>query len=120
MDGLQLIEENPLLRDIYQTLQHESLRRTLIQQTEKGFAKYGRTVDADSLTVDEWLGHLGEELTDAKVYAYALTRKELTGYEMAKVVMVIDILAHAQEILVKVEAIRNEQERVRRFDSNKI
>lgn len=47
----------------------QSLVRQLLDRDAKGLSKYGKTLDRDDLTRDEWLQHLIEELLDAAGYA---------------------------------------------------
>lgn len=38
------------------------------EREERGFSKYGTTMDRKDLTFDEWIQHLREELMDAILY----------------------------------------------------
>jgi len=37
-------------------------------RSEQGFKKYGKTLDRDDLSEEEWIQHLQEELMDAILY----------------------------------------------------
>jgi hypothetical protein len=39
-----------------------------IEREERGFKKYGTTMDRKDLSLDEWIQHLKEELMDALLY----------------------------------------------------
>jgi hypothetical protein len=39
-----------------------------IEREERGFKKYGTTMDRNDLSLDEWIQHLKEELLDAICY----------------------------------------------------
>ena len=38
------------------------------ERSETGLRKYGRTLDREDLTLDQWINHLQEELMDATLY----------------------------------------------------
>jgi hypothetical protein len=38
------------------------------KRSDIGILKYGKTLDRDDLTLEEWLNHLQEELMDATLY----------------------------------------------------
>lgn len=50
------------------------LKRVLEQQ-EKGLSKYGKLVDPDEMSVDQWLEHYQQEVVDAHVYGEVLRQK---------------------------------------------
>lgn len=50
---------DPIVRAVITRLQERS---------ERGVQKYGTTLDANNLSLDEWLNHLQEELLDAANY----------------------------------------------------
>jgi hypothetical protein len=52
----------------------ESVRKQLLARSERGFQKYGKTLDRNDLTHGEWLQHLQEELLDAACYIEVLKR----------------------------------------------
>jgi hypothetical protein len=39
-----------------------------IEREERGFKKYGTTMDRNDLSLDEWIQHLKEELMDGLLY----------------------------------------------------
>lgn len=49
--------------------------KRVIDQQVKGYKKYGELVTPDNLTIDEWLEHLAQELTDALVYIECIRAK---------------------------------------------
>lgn len=57
---------NPILREV---------KRLLENQTAKGVAKYGTTVNSADYSMAEWLNHLREELIDGAVYVTAAIQK---------------------------------------------
>lgn len=57
---------NPVLREV---------RELLENQTAKGLAKYGTTVNPMDYTTIEWLKHYREEMIDGAVYATVVIRK---------------------------------------------
>jgi len=46
----------------------ESIINKFKSRSEIGIIKYGKTLDRDDLTLNEWLIHLQEELMDAILY----------------------------------------------------
>lgn len=46
----------------------ESVRRKLLERSERGIQKYGVTTERTDLTPAQWLRHLQEELMDGCVY----------------------------------------------------
>lgn len=60
------ILKNPILRNVQEKFEN---------QTVKGLAKYGETVNPDNLTTDEWLDHAIEEAIDFTVYLSVLKHK---------------------------------------------
>lgn len=65
-DVKKLIDENEVLSAVHQILE---------QQTLKGLQKYGTTVQADALSVIEWIDHASEETADKLVYLQALKKR---------------------------------------------
>lgn len=57
---------NPVLREV---------RELLENQTAKGLAKYGTTVNPMDYTTIEWLKHFREEMIDGTVYATVVIKK---------------------------------------------
>ncbi|MFM9535718.1 hypothetical protein [Lysinibacillus sp. IITD104] len=57
---------NPVLREVNELLQN---------QTAKGLAKYGTTVNPMDHSTIEWLKHYREEMIDGAVYATVVIRK---------------------------------------------
>ncbi len=57
---------NPVLREVNELLQN---------QTAKGIAKYGTTVNPMDYTVIEWIEHARQELLDELVYLTVLKQK---------------------------------------------
>lgn len=57
---------NPVLREVNELLQN---------QTAKGLAKYGTTVNPMDYTTIEWLKHFREEMIDGAVYATIVIQK---------------------------------------------
>lgn len=55
---------------------HQALYHLLKKQSDKGLEKYGRPVEPEALTKEEWMDHLSEELADALVYVTMLKQKE--------------------------------------------
>ena len=53
------ISENQLLVNV---------NKILFEQTKKGYAKYGKTVQAADLTTEQWIQHAQEEAIDFIVY----------------------------------------------------
>lgn len=53
---------------------HKVLERVIAQQ-EKGLEKYGKLVDPDDRSTNEWLEHFQQELVDGHVYAEVLRQK---------------------------------------------
>ncbi len=45
-----------------------SVVEDLVSREERGFRKYGTTMDREDLTEEEWMNHLYEELLDAILY----------------------------------------------------
>lgn len=62
------ISKNPVLSNVL---------GLLVNQTEKGFKKYGHTVDAHSLEAIDWIDHASEEAIDFVVYLQSLKLKLL-------------------------------------------
>ena len=54
-----------------------------IEREERGFKKYGTTMDRKDLSLDEWIQHLKEELMDALQYLSKIeeTIKSQTIYD---------------------------------------
>jgi len=46
----------------------EAVIQKIRQRAEKGYEKYGHTMEREDLTMEEWLTHLQEELMDGAVY----------------------------------------------------
>lgn len=57
---------NPVLREVNELLQN---------QTAKGLAKYGTTVNPMDYTAIEWIEHARQELMDELVYLTVLKQK---------------------------------------------
>ncbi|WP_421927664.1 hypothetical protein [Lysinibacillus capsici] len=57
---------NPVLREVNELLQN---------QTAKGLAKYGKTVNPMDYTTIEWIEHARQELMDELVYLTVLKQK---------------------------------------------
>lgn len=57
---------NPVLREVNELLQN---------QTAKGLAKYGKTVNPMDYTTIEWIEHVRQELMDELVYLTVLKQK---------------------------------------------
>ncbi|MEK4173351.1 hypothetical protein MHI22_18080 [Lysinibacillus sp. FSL L8-0312] len=57
---------NPVLREVNELLQN---------QTAKGIAKYGTTVNPMDYTTIEWIEHARQELIDELVYLTVLKQK---------------------------------------------
>jgi len=57
---------NPVLREVNELLQN---------QTAKGLAKYGTTVNPMDYTTIEWIEHARQELMDELVYLTVLKQK---------------------------------------------
>lgn len=57
---------NPVLREVNELLEN---------QTAKGIAKYGKTVDPMDYTIIEWIEHARQELMDELVYLTVLKQK---------------------------------------------
>ncbi|MDM5229650.1 hypothetical protein [Lysinibacillus pakistanensis] len=57
---------NPILREVHDLLDN---------QTAKGLAKYGTTVNPMDYTTIEWLKHFREEMIDGAVYATVVIQK---------------------------------------------
>lgn len=57
---------NPVLREVNELLQN---------QTAKGLAKYGTTVNPMDYTTIKWLKHYREEMIDGAVYATIVIKK---------------------------------------------
>lgn len=57
---------NPVLREVNELLQN---------QTAKGLAKYGTTVNPMDYTTIEWIEHVRQELMDELVYLTVLKQK---------------------------------------------
>lgn len=69
---------NPVLREIESKFE---------LQTAKGLAKYGHTVQPNSLEIEQWASHAQEELIDNLVYLECLkarTRHFKENYEYMK------------------------------------
>lgn len=60
------ILSNPVLREVRELLQN---------QTAKGIAKYGTTVNPKDYTTIEWIEHARQELMDELVYLTVLKQK---------------------------------------------
>lgn len=52
----------------------ESIINKFKSRSEIGIIKYGKTLDRDDLTLNEWLTHLQEELMDAILYIEKLKK----------------------------------------------
>jgi hypothetical protein len=46
----------------------DKVSEKLLSRAERGFSKYGVTMEREDLTYKEWLIHLQEELLDGAVY----------------------------------------------------
>ena len=57
---------NDVLREVSSLLEN---------QTVKGLAKYGTTVNADDYSVEEWIKHAQEECIDLLVYLTVIRQK---------------------------------------------
>lgn len=53
----------------------ESLRKMLLERSDRGISKYGVTTDQNALDEGEWQQHMLEELLDAAVYLRQLMRE---------------------------------------------
>lgn len=60
------ILKNPILRSVQEKFEN---------QTVKGLAKYGETVNPDYLTTEQWINHAIEEAIDFTVYLSVLKHK---------------------------------------------
>jgi len=60
------LKDNPIL---------SSVLDKLLAQTQKGIDKYGNTVQADSLSIGEWINHAQEEIIDLLVYLETVKHK---------------------------------------------
>lgn len=70
------IEEEIIANDILR-----QVNDLLELQTAKGIAKYGHTVEPDSLSVLEWHKHHREELLDSLVYTTIIINKLEANHE---------------------------------------
>lgn len=50
----------------------EQVSKKLLDRADKGFKKYGTTMERTDLNLRDWLTHLQEELMDAAVYVEKL------------------------------------------------
>lgn len=66
---------NPVLREISGLLESERAREVLANQTAKGLAKYGTTVNLDDFSLVEWIDHAIEEAMDMIVYYNCIIKK---------------------------------------------
>lgn len=66
---------NPVLREISESLESERAREVLANQTAKGLAKYGTTVNIDDYSLVEWIDHAIEEAMDMIVYYNCIIKK---------------------------------------------
>ncbi|GAB0170530.1 hypothetical protein LSPCS325_39670 [Lysinibacillus sp. CTST325] len=66
---------NPILREISGLLESERAKEVLANQTAKGFAKYGTTVNIDDYSLVEWIDHAIEEAMDQMVYYNCIIKK---------------------------------------------
>lgn len=46
----------------------EAVIQKIRDRAERGFSKYGHTMERTDLTTEEWLTHLQEELMDGAIY----------------------------------------------------
>jgi len=53
----------------------KSVKDKYQKRSDVGILKYGKTLDRDDLTKEEWLNHLQEELMDATLYIEKLLKK---------------------------------------------
>lgn len=67
---------NDVLREISELLPTPFLKEHLVNQTTKGIAKYGTTVNVDDYDVFGWIDHNIQELIDSTVY-YKVTIKKI-------------------------------------------
>ena len=65
------IQKNEVLNQVQQLL---------VNQTEKGLKKYGKTVEPGALVPTEWIDHASEEIIDMLVYLQVL-KARLKQYE---------------------------------------
>lgn len=70
------IEEEIIANDVLR-----QVNDLLELQTAKGIAKYGHTVDPNSLSVLEWYKHHREELLDSIVYTTIIINKLEANHE---------------------------------------
>lgn len=66
---------NPVLREVNGLLKSERAKEVLANQTAKGLAKYGTTVNPDNYSPSEWINHAIEEGMDMLVYYTTLKMK---------------------------------------------
>jgi hypothetical protein len=50
-----------------------------IARANVGFQKYGKTMDRNDLTIDEWITHMQEELMDATLYLEKIKQIKLSN-----------------------------------------
>lgn len=50
-----------------------------VTRAEKGFAKYGNTLDRTDLTLEDWINHALEEHMDAILYLTKLKQEVISG-----------------------------------------
>lgn len=53
----------------------KSVKDKYQKRSDIGILKYGKTLDRDDLTSEEWLNHLQEELMDATLYIEKILKK---------------------------------------------
>ena len=73
MEIPDILKDNPIL---------EGVLNKLVTQTQKGLEKYGTTVNADMLSMIEWINHAQEEIIDLLVYLETMKVKASTIQEV--------------------------------------
>ena len=60
------LTENKILSEVHELLANQS---------SKGFEKYGKFVEANNLTAEQWIDHAREEIIDTLVYLTCLKER---------------------------------------------
>lgn len=58
----------------------EAVRQDLLERSQRGIQKYGKTLDRTDLNLKDWLAHSYEELLDAALY----TKRAIRELEQAE------------------------------------
>ena len=57
----------------------KSVNKLIVKQTEKGIAKYRKTVNAEDYSLVGWIEHCQQEIVDTLIYLECIRQKVIKG-----------------------------------------